>query len=523
MGIGLFIVGAIFALGTGAFAVYDLVTLIKSQMVKVDWKRFLTKHGFLGIIFTIGLTTLFISIPIWNKWAMKGYEWAYVIVFGILTALLGYVSLETFILHYYGRNLPQKLDKWLFTILCIAFPLLFITTMLMTNGYANHFTYPLINGISFTGGDPRPGGTGSNITFYALCILSGGIYAYLLSDHAMYKQYGEHGLLESTFLVAFPAGIIGARIFYVIGNWNLEFGWTSMAEVNLFGNTFKIWAPLAITNGGLTILGGALTGIVVGVAWFMWRRKGYNIFLVVDYVIPTILVAQAVGRWGNFFNIEVYGNLVSDAGWRWLPTAIFNNMHFDNWGDPTPIGMMHVPLFFIECIFNLLGYFVLAHLFGIRLRKHTELGDICYGYLIWYGLTRAFMEPLRDGAFNMGNNGYWSWVWSLVFILAGCLLIVMNHVLAFLRKKKKGVKIANKESEKKYLIQTLVTGVIGVALLVVAIVLMANSKFTQTISYNKFNFGLIFLFSALGVLSFLAITITSLIEARKDQPQVVNE
>ena len=522
MGIALFILGAIFALGSISFLIYDLVTLIKSQMVKVYWKSLFTKHGFVALLFTIGLTILFVSIPIWNKWAMKGYEWAYVIIFGILTSALAAVSLETFILHYYGRNIPEKLDKWLFTILCISFPLLFITTMLMTNGYANHFTYPLINGISFTGDAPRPGGAGANITFYALCILSGGIYAYLLSDHAMYKQYGKHGLLESTFLVAFPAGIIGARIFYVIGNWDLEFGWNTMAEVNLFGNTFKIWAPLAITNGGLTILGGAITGIVVGVAWFMWRNKGYNIFLVVDYVIPTILVAQAVGRWGNFFNIEVYGRLVSDSAWKWLPTAVFNNMHFNNWGDPTPAGTMYVPLFFIECIVNLFGYFVLAHLFGIRLRKHTELGDICYGYLIWYGLTRAFMEPLRDNSFNMGKNGYWSWFWSLMFILIGCLLIVMNHVIQFVKKKKKGVKISNAESANKHLIQTIVAGVIGVALLVVAIILMSTSKFTATITYNKFNFGMIFLFAAIGVLSFLAVTITSLIEAKKDQ-QVVNE
>ena len=522
MGIGLFIVGAIIALGFISFLIYDNVVLVRSPMMKVYYKGLFQKHAFVGGGFVVGLMVLFISIPIWNNWKMSGGEWAYVIIFGLLTGLLSVTCIETFILHYYGNNIPEKLDKTLFIILCVAFPLLFLAVFLFSNGYANHFVYPLINGISFNGTVPRPGSGGAGITFYALCILSGAIYAYLLSDHGMYKQYGKHGLLESTFLVAFPAGIIGARLFYVIGNWELEFGWTSMAEVTLFGNTFKIWAPLAISNGGLTILGGALTGIVVGVAWFMWRNKGYNIFVAVDIIIPTILVAQAAGRWGNFFNIEVYGNLVSDAGWRWLPTAIFNNMHFDNYGIPTPTGMMHVPLFLIECFTNLLGYFVLAHLFGIRLRKYTELGDICFGYLIWYGLTRAFMEPLRDGAFNMGNNGYWSWFWSLMFILVGSLLIVINHVVHFVKKKQKGVVIAEKESYKTHLIQTICTASVGLILLVVAIILMATSKFTASISYNKFNIGMIILFSAISILLFLVITITSLIEAKKNQ-QVVNE
>ncbi|MCR5505520.1 MAG: prolipoprotein diacylglyceryl transferase [Bacilli bacterium] len=517
MGLILFIIAAIIAIGSLGYLVYDLVNLIKTPMVGVVFQALLKKHGIIAGVFVAGLSLLFIAIPLWNKWNMSGSDWSWTIIFGILSSILGITSLYTFILHYYGKNIPEKLNKWLFTTLCVTFPLLFLSVILLSNGYANHWVYPLINGISFNGVAPRPGKGGAGITFYALCILSGAIYAYLISDHYMYKQYGKHGLLESTFLVAFPAGIIGARLFYVIGNWDLEFGWNSMAEVTIFGNTFKIWAPLAIMNGGLTILGGAITGIIVGVAWFMWRNKGYNIFIAVDIIIPTILVAQAAGRWGNFFNCEVYGALVSDAGWRWLPTAIFNNMHYDNFGNLAPAGMMHVPLFLIESVANLLGYFVLAHLFGIRFRKHTELGDICFGYLIWYGLTRALMEPLRDGAFNMGTNGYWSWIWSLVFILAGALLIVGNHIYHFIKKKKNGVKIANGSSFDKYLIQTGVVGGIGLVLLVTAIILMASSKFTATISYNSFNVGMILMFCAISVLAFLAITIPSLIEAKKDR------
>ena len=143
---------------------------------------------------------------------------------------------------------------------------LILSILFLTEGYAAHVKYPLPNGLSFSKGFVTPdSGEGTNIAFYALCILSGAIYVYFICDHKLYLEYGKHGIVESTFLVAFPAGILGARIWYVIGNWNMEFA----------GREW--WAMFAIWEGGLTILGGAIMGIVVGVAWYMWRNKGYNI------------------------------------------------------------------------------------------------------------------------------------------------------------------------------------------------------------------------------------------------------
>ena len=152
----------------------------------------------------------------------------------------------------------------------------------------------------------------------------------------------------------------------------------------------------AIWEGGLTILGGAITGIVVGVAWFLWRNKGYNIWLAIDIIVPTILVAQAVGRWGNFFNCEVHGIAMSSEYWKWLPKFILFNSQYSSVSGFAEAGQIYVPLFFIEFVANLLGYFVLAHLFGVKLRKYTQLGDLAFGYVMWYGMTRVLMEPLRD-------------------------------------------------------------------------------------------------------------------------------
>ena len=488
----LFIVSAVLAVFALGFGIFLSVQFIRNRIPPVPFNKLIRRIFVVIGVFTLSFATMMISIYLWAGIKPKAYELTAAIVGGLLVGFLGSVSLFSFIFHYYGgkeeKGISEHFDKWMFKALMAAFPLFLISIFFLTDGFANYVKYPLVNGISFTHGFVNPASAyGPNIAFYAICILSGAIYVYLLCDHKFYLQYGKHGILESTFIVAFPAGIIGARLFYVIGNWNVEFA------NDVWYKCFMIW------EGGLTILGGAIMGIVVGVAWFMWRNKGYNIWLAVDIIVPTILIAQAVGRWGNFFNIEVYGHLSSIDNWWWLPRFIVNNMRFDNSGAVLADDMIHVPLFFIECITNLLGYFVLAHVFGIALRKHTELGDLAFGYIIWYGLTRLFMEPLRDAEFNMGSNGYWSWIWSLAFVIGGSLAIGVNHLVRYLKNKKTANKLAK-------IIETAAVGVIALTLIIIGSIMMANSEFSKELVFNKFNWGLILL--ALGVASLFGLLIT---------------
>ena len=509
VGLILFIISALITAGGLGYLLYLTITLVRSPMVEVDYKKTLSKYAIFAGVFVLGLTLLCVSIPLWNGWTLAPWEWVCTILGGLFTGVLGVVSLETFIIHYYGKNLPEKLNKWLFIILMIAFPLLFVAIFVLSDGYALHLSYPLINGISFTGNIPTPEHGGANLTFYALCILSGAIYAYLISDHKFYIQYGKHGILESTFIVAFPAGILGARIFYVIGNWH-EFAANPVSM-------FFIW------QGGLTILGGAIVGIVAGVAWFLWRNKGYSIWLAVDIIVPTILLAQAVGRWGNFFNCEVHGVLADENNWRWLPLIVFKNAHYSSTSGWAPEGQLYVPLFLIEALVNMLGFFVLSHVFGKALRKHTELGDIAFGYLIWYGLTRTFMEPLRDSAYNMGTNGYWSWFWSLIFALAGTLLIVINHTINRIKKKKEETYVIKPNTFLTNLLAGIIGLIIGGGLIAGGLVLMSQSNFTQEISFNPFNIGIILIVLGGCFLLTLAISLPSLIDAIIDRKAQNNE
>ena len=504
----LFIVSALIAVVSLGVGIYLVSDFIKNVIPKVPFIPLLKRLAIIIGVFTLSFATMMISIHLWAKNNPNGYELTASIIGGLLVGLAGSLTLFSFLLHYYGKGeskgISPNFDKWLFRTMIIAFPILILSILFLTEGYAAHVKYPLPNGISFSSGFVTPTSSDSpNIAFYALCILSGAIYVYFICDHKLYLEYGKHGIVESTFLVAFPAGILGARIWYVIGNWNVEFA----------GQPF--WHVFAIWEGGLTILGGAIMGMVVGVAWYLWRNKGYSIWIAVDLIVPTILIAQAVGRWGNFFNCEVHGILQPISNFWWLPKFIVNNAVYSSTQGFAPEGMMYVPLFFIECVTNLAGYFVLSYLFGKALRKYTELGDLAFGYVVWYGLTRVLMEPLRDTSFNMGEDGYWSWFWSIMFVVGGSLAIAGNHLIRYMRKPK----VVN---QKQYLIGSIAVGVISLAFVIPAIIMMANSSFTKTLVLNTFNWGLILLAVGVSILFGLVITLPPLINNKKLQ-QVNNE
>ena len=491
--------------------IYYLRKLVKSAMIEVDFKSFFLKNA----LFVGGAVISFLVASFgFYQWLNASPDAIHIVqlVIGEILFIGGLlVAINCFTVHYYGKNIPEKLDKWLFRIQIIAFVVSTICLFVYTNGLAPYLTYPLVNGISFTEGFVTPKTGSPNIAFYALCIISGAVIVYFLCDHIFYKEYGKHGLLESTFYVSFPAGIIGARIWYVVGEWSTSFA----------GQPF--WKVFAIWEGGLTILGGAIMGIVVGVLFFIWRNKNLSIWFAVDAIVPTILIAQAVGRWGNFFNCEVHGLLVDDKLFRWLPEIIFNNAKYSSTSGWAPDGQLYVPLFFIECLTNLFGYFLIAHVFGKLLGKYHEPGDLCFGYVIWYGLTRVLMEPLRSSDYQMGENGYWSWVWSMIFVFAGTLLIVANHIVRLIIKKKKNVYKVKSYDTKLGIISTIAILIVGGALIGVSAYLMSSNKFVEVVALNEFNVGIILLVLGASVLITLGISLPILFESFKNQPEVVNE
>ena len=512
IGMVFFFIFALASIASFAFGEYKAVQLVKDKRKIVDYKEYLNPIWICAIVFTFSFTFMLYCIFVWNYIDQEWYRVVKCFLGGLLFA--GSLSLGTycFTINYYRPNLPEELKKKIFKYLIISVAVIFPSFLVGADAFGglggDKFLLP--NGISFERGFVTPIQGGANIAFYAICILSGALFVYALSDHYHYRKYHEHGLIDSTFLIAFPAGIIGARIAYVIGNWHE------------FANK-DFWHVFAIWEGGLTILGGAIMGIVVGVAWYMFRNKDKSIWFAVDVIVPTILIAQAVGRWGNFFNCEVHGGLVPIDYWRWLPSFIVENSKYSSTQGWAPAGYIYAPLFFVEAFFNMLGYFVIAHVIGIRFKKITEPGDLCFAYIIWYGATRVFMEPLRDSSFNMGADGYWSWLWSLIFVGVGTLLIVVNHVVRYYKKFKNNGDFSSNFYKKNGIFGSAITGGVAVTFLVIGIVLMANNQGGLAIALNAFNIGVIFLVVGISLLLGALIPLSQLYFYKSTHLKVENE
>lgn len=282
------------------------------------------------------------------------------------------------------------------------------------------------------------------VRFYAIFILFGACLAWFLSDYRAHKAGYDWHFFDTIFFIAFPMGIVGARIWYVIASFKAEFApvFSSQGFWAGFGNMFAVW------NGGLAIQGGIILGILSGVIVALTRRKGTSVLKIMDFAVPTIFVAQMIGRWGNFFNQEVFGHAVSPDAWNFLPSFITSNMQNGNSamlsGVNLPSGSIAAPLFLVEGFVNICFYFILTQgLPAIEGKKYVN-GDQSFAYIVAYGIVRAILEPLRNPAFIMGtsdasatHSNYKSFFMAIVFIIVGVVLIIANHVLYHLSEKGK--------------------------------------------------------------------------------------
>ncbi|MGT2714997.1 prolipoprotein diacylglyceryl transferase [Streptococcus respiraculi] len=228
------------------------------------------------------------------------------------------------------------------------------------------------------------------IRWYALCIITGLILAvFLASKEAPRKKILSEDILDF-ILIAFPLAIIGARIYYVAFSWDLY-------KNNLL-SIFAIW------EGGIAIYGGLLMGFLVLVLFT--RHRFIETWDFLDVAAPSVMLAQAIGRWGNFFNQEAYGASVAQLDY--LPAFIRKQMYID--------GSYRTPTFLYESLWNLLGFVLICIL--RRRKRLLKQGEITLFYLTWYGVGRFVIEGMRTDSLMLLGLRVSQWLSALLIILA---------------------------------------------------------------------------------------------------------
>ena len=206
------------------------------------------------------------------------------------------------------------------------------------------------------------------------------------------KGLNEDHLLNMC-LVALPLAIVGCRAYYVLFNW----GYYSANPAKIF----------AIWEGGLAIHGGIIAG---GLAFaLMAKRYRFGIGQILDIAAPSVILGQAIGRWGNFFNQEAYGYVVDPEKIPWA-------MYID--------GAWRHPTFLYESIWDL-GVFVF--LLWFRRRKGLKTGDVCLMYFILYSAGRFWVEGLRTDSLMLFGQLRAAQVLSLALIIASAVILFIRH------------------------------------------------------------------------------------------------
>ena len=238
------------------------------------------------------------------------------------------------------------------------------------------------------------------IHFYSLCILLGVISAYFVITREAKRKNINEDLIINIIFYGLIIGILGARIYYVI--FNIYYYKNDIIEI------FKIW------NGGLAIHGGIIFGFMF--VYLYTKKKNLKFIKLTDIIVPGVILAQSIGRWGNFFNQEAYGMAVSKELLEKLliPKFIINGMHINN--------NYYLPTFFIESILCLIGFIIIL----LIRKKNIKEGTVTAFYLIWYGFIRSIIEIFRTDSLMLFNLKV-AIIVSILCIIIGIIILIINR------------------------------------------------------------------------------------------------
>jgi phosphatidylglycerol:prolipoprotein diacylglycerol transferase len=238
------------------------------------------------------------------------------------------------------------------------------------------------------------------IHWYGIIIAFAFALGILLAFYHAAQRKIDMDKFNNLVIIVIPAAIVGARLYYVIFSWKYY-----------AANPLEI---VAVWHGGLAIHGGVIGGVIAGL-WYIHRSNDLKLWTCTDIVAPSLILGQAIGRWGNFINQEAHGGQVSEEFISRFPHFIQQGMLID--------GSYYHPTFLYESVWNALVFIVLLWLFK---RRSLGEGTVTASYLILYSIGRIFIEGLRTDSLMLGPLKV-AQVVSLAAIILGLAIIYFRN------------------------------------------------------------------------------------------------
>lgn len=240
------------------------------------------------------------------------------------------------------------------------------------------------------------------IYWYSILVFLGLLVASIIIFKEARKRKISEEFLINLICDSIIIGILGARAYYVL--FNLSYYIQNPLEI------FAIW------NGGLAIHGGVFAALIFIIIYC--KKHRINILQVLDIIVVGLILGQAIGRWGNFFNGEAYGQITTLATLQaqGIPQFIIDGMYI--------LGEYRQPTFFYESVWCFAGFIALVI---IRKCKYLKRGQLTGAYLIWYGVARFVIEAMRSDSLMLGPVKI-AQVVSIIFVITGMVLFVYNVI-----------------------------------------------------------------------------------------------
>jgi phosphatidylglycerol:prolipoprotein diacylglycerol transferase len=238
-----------------------------------------------------------------------------------------------------------------------------------------------------------------SVNFYGILIAIGVLAAIGIALIEAKRRSETTTHVVNLALIVIPLGAIGARLYHVVDKWD-----------------YYIQNPELIIGGqGLGIFGAIIGGAIGLIIYTRWKKL--STFRWLDIVAPGLVLAQAIGRWGNFFNQELYGYPTD------LPWGIYIDP-FHRLPGYESFSHFH-PLFLYESLWNLLGFTALM-IVGRKIYSRLHDGDIFFLYVIHYSIGRFFLEGLKINVWTLGGIPTARWITGIA-IIAAITVIIFRH------------------------------------------------------------------------------------------------